>query len=187
MIDPLYNPNDPTGPRKSRFWALRHSARDKPQPWRWPLDALAGRSPMVLAQGITNRHGVEIGYESRPYDAQLFVPVFAAQDGEVMHCGETVSGFAISIDHKREGFATYYSHLSKVFVEQNLTRFNPRRQWVRGGDVIGYAAKSPIHLRFALWQWDAAGGFVAVDPIAKFSEWIAPLAKPEPAAIAEAA
>ena len=27
MRDPLYNPDDPTGPRRSKFWALRHCAR----------------------------------------------------------------------------------------------------------------------------------------------------------------
>ena len=46
-----------------------------------------------------------------------------------------------------------------------------RRQRVRAGDVIGYAAKSPAHIRFELWQWTNDRGFVAVDPIPHLSTW----------------
>lgn len=176
MIDPAYNPNDSTGPRKSRFWALRHSARVQPRPWRWPLDNLDDREPIVLAQGIVRRHGIDFGFESRPDDATQLVPVYAAQDGEVMHCSETSTGYSISIDHQPEGWATYYGHLSNVCVPLNV-RFPHPLPRVRGGEVIGYAARSPIHLRFALWQWTERG-FVPVEPTGKLSEWVAPLAKP---------
>ena len=33
MYDPLYNPDDLTGPRKSKFWALRHSSRSVVGRW----------------------------------------------------------------------------------------------------------------------------------------------------------
>ena len=37
--------------------------------------------------------------------------------------------------------------------------------------VIGYAAKSPLHVRFELWQWTDDSGFVAVDPIPHLNDW----------------
>ena len=164
-------------PGKSKFWRLRNDARMTPQPWRWPLQTFGDRPPVVLAHAIVGKHGVDLGYEARPNDAELCVPVYAAQDGEVMFCGETTSAFSISIDHKREGWATYYGHLSKVCVAQNLTQINRRRQRVQGGDVIGYAARSPVHLRFALWRWTDDRGFVAVPPLQKFNEWASPLSR----------
>ncbi|MFN0252731.1 MAG: hypothetical protein ACKV2T_38005 [Kofleriaceae bacterium] len=66
-------------------------------------------------------------------------------------------------------FATYYGHLSKVDVTINYLRRSQPRQPVRGGDLIGFAAKSP--LRFELWQWTEDRGFVPVDPIGRMKEW----------------
>jgi len=165
MIDPLYNVDDPTGPRKSRFWSLRHSARWTPLPWQWPLEVLGTREPIVLAETPDLR--LDVGYEPRPYDAQLYAPVFAVQDGVVMFCGEGRDGFAVSINHDDQRWASCYSHLSKVFLDINRHEKGKRRQRVRTGEAIGYAAKSPIHVRFKLHQWTDDRGFVAVDPIAK--------------------
>ena len=133
------------------------------------------------------RHGVLIGYEARPGDRELEVPVYAAQDGEVMLAGETKSGFAISIDHKAHGLATYYAHLSKMLVAPNYLQKSRKRQRVRGGDVIGYAAKSPIEIRFELWNWTDDRGFVAVDPVAQLGAWATPLAYATPVPAKQAA
>lgn len=42
---------------------------------------------------------------------------------------------------------------------------------MRAGDVIGYAAKAPLHLRFELWKWTDDRGFVAVDPRPELESW----------------
>ncbi len=177
MIDFNYDENDRTGPRRSKFWRLRENARRQPQPWRWPLQRLGDREPLVMATRLEHaRHGVILGYETHPGDCERDVPVYAAQDGEVMFAGETAGGFAISIDHRAHGFATYYAHLSRMCVAPNYLYRQRKHQRVCGGDVIGYAARSPIEIRFALWKWSDDRGFVPVEPIAQFGEWIAPLA-----------
>ena len=159
--------NDPFGPRQSRFWKLRNSAMPKPQPWRWPLERRDDCGPIVLARHASfDRSGVELGYA--PREIELNAPVYAAQDGRLMFCGETRTGYAISIDHVGCGFATYYGHLSKVDLPFNYLRRKPRIP-VRGGDLIGFAAKSP--LRFELWQWTEDRGFVPVDPVERMKEW----------------
>ena len=181
MIDFNHDPNDPTGPRRSKFWRLRESARRAPQPWRWPLDALGDREPIILPQRLKDaRHGVHLGYEPMPYDGELFVPVYAVQDGEVMFAGEPQSctaptGITITLDHRAHGFATYYGQLSKMFVAANYFHSNKKRQRVCAGEVIGYAARSPIEIRFSLWQWTDRG-FVPVDPMPKLDEWRKPVA-----------
>ena len=173
MIHPMTVPL-----RRNRGWRLVPDARPLPQPFRWPLRRLGDRDPLVLAEHEDDpRRGVDLGYDARPFDRELYVPVFAAQDGDVMFAGETESGFAISIDHRAHGWATHYAHLSRLFVTpRDLQKNRKRQQRVRTGDVIGYAAKSPIEIRFELWQWTDDHGFVAVDPIAQFGAWATPLA-----------
>jgi hypothetical protein len=172
VIDFNDNENDRTGPRRSKFWRLRDSARRQPQPWRWPLQRLGDRDALIMQARLDDaRHGVLIGYEVRPGDLELDVPVYAAQDGEVMLAGETASGFAIGIDHRAHGLATYYAQLSKMCVAPNHLYRNRKRQRVYGGDVIGYAARSSIEIRFALWKWTDVRGFVPVDPIPQLEKW----------------
>ena len=179
MIDPNYNPNDPTGRRRSRFWSLRTDARIKPQPWRWPLARLGDRDPLVLAERVNgDRLGADIGYESMHFDRELYVPVYAAQDGFVTIGAETAAGFFVSIEHGSRTFATSYARMSKMFVTPCHGQTNRKRQWVRGGDVIGYAAKTPIAVRFELWKWNKKDGYAPIDPVAQLEEWIAPLAHP---------
>src|SRR5687768_10152671 len=96
--------------KKRAAWRLMPDAR-LPQPWRWPLQRLGNREPCVLEDVGDDRRAVLLGYEARPFDAELYVPVHAAQDGDVMFAGETKSGFAISLDHGRRGWATYYAHM----------------------------------------------------------------------------
>jgi hypothetical protein len=45
---------------------------------------------------------------------------------------------------------------------------------VRAGDVIGYAAKAPIHIRFELVRWTPDREFVAVDPKPEMANWMKP-------------
>jgi hypothetical protein len=180
MIDFNYNANDPTGPRKSKFWSLRDSARRQPQTWRWPLQRVGDREPLVLARPGDFRHGAILGYETRADDGPLEVPVYAAQDGEVMFAGNTGEGYAISLDHRALGWATYYGRMSKIFVTRALFRHDRKRQWVNAGEVIGHVARSPIELRFALWKWVDTSGFVPADPLAQMALWIGALREAAP-------
>lgn len=188
MIDFAFNPDDSTGPRRSRFWRLRTDARIKPQPWRWPLARLGDRDPLVLAERVNgDRLAADLGYESMPFDRELYVPVHAAQDGFVTMAAETVAGFFVSIEHGSRTFSTSYARMSKMFVTPNYGRANRKRQWVRGGEVIGYASKSPISVRFELWQWNDRDGYAPIDPISQLEEWIAPIARPETVTTKQAA
>jgi hypothetical protein len=157
---------DPTS-KKLRA-RLHPSARPIDEPWRWPLPRLAGRDPIVLATVEGDRHCVDLGYAAAPYDSELFVPVFAARAGEVSYATETDDGFALSLVHG--DWTTHYAHLSQMFVTRCLPR-SRRRQFVSAGSVIGYAAKSPLRVRFELWQWTDESGFVAVDPVPHLSSW----------------
>ena len=172
--------------RKRAAWRLMPDARPLPQPWRWPLQRLGDRDPILIDVVGDDRRAVLLGYEARPFDAELYVPVYAAQEGDVMFAGETKSGFAVSLDHGRRGWATYYAHMSRMFVAAYYGQARRKRQHVYAGDVIGYAAKSPIQIRFELWNWTDDRGFVAVDPIAQITQWIGPLA-PSAAPIEQAA
>ena len=162
-------------------WRLRADARPLPRPWRWPLARVLDHEPVVLAEHVTQeRRGVDLGYELEPFDAQLRAPVYAIQDGDVLFAGETKSGFAVCIDHGRRDWATYYAHMSTMFIAPYYGQPGRRRQRVRSGDVIGFAAKSPIHIRFELWNWTEERGFVPVDPVAQIASWIGPLAPSKP-------
>ncbi len=172
MIDFNHNENDPTGPRRSKFWRLRESARRQPQPWAWPLHRLGDSVPHVKSTRFADaRHGVILGYDAQPDELEMSVPVHAAQDGEVMFAGETTGGFAISLDHKAHGWATYYAQLSTISVAPNYYHRDRKRQRVLAGDVIGYVTKAPFEIRFAVWQWTERG-FAPVEPLAAMAELV---------------
>lgn len=157
-------------PKTKRIRARLHpSAEPKLQAWRWPLSRLGNRDPTVLAEHVADdRRGVDVGYTVAPFDSELYVPVHAVQAGEVAFALEGDHGCAVSLDHG--GFTTHYGHLSKMFVTRRLGRTR-RRQRVHAGEVIGYAAKAPLHFRFELWRWTDARGFIAIDPIPYLNEW----------------
>lgn len=157
-------------PKTKRMRARLHpSAREVRGPWRWPLPRLGNRSPIVLAEHTSDaRRGVDLGYAVSSFDSELFVPVHAAQSGEVSFAIEGDEGCAVSVDHG--GWTTHYGHMSKMFVTRSLGRLR-RRQYVRAGDVIGNAARSPLHVRFELYVWTDARGFVAVDPMEQLKSW----------------
>ena len=160
---------------KSKFWKLRNNVRVQPEPWGWPLARLGSRSPIILAEHVlADRRGLDLGYVAASMDDQLYVPVYAAQGGEVAAALETSDGFAISIEHGSRSSITHYAHLSKMFVTPCVPKLR-RRQYVRAGDVIGYTAKSPLHVRFELWRWDEAQGYVVSDAAPELARWTKPL------------
>jgi murein DD-endopeptidase MepM/ murein hydrolase activator NlpD len=161
--------------RKSKFWRLRNNARRQPQPWQWPLARLGNRDPFVISEHASEtRRGVDLGYIATPADSALFVPVHTAQAGEVVSALDVPTGYAISIDHGDRTTMTHYAHLSKMFVTPCIAKAI-RRQFVHAGQVIGYAAKSPLLVRFELWKWTEDHGYVAIDPVAPLNTWIKPL------------
>ncbi len=167
MYDPLYNSDDPHQAHDgASSWALRPQRIRAIGRWQWPLLTLGDREPIVLAEHINGaRRGVDLGYESRPYDAELYVPVFAVQSGEVMFCGG---------DHERlrDQRAARRHRVGDVLRPplEGVSRRTPNPRSADApngfepGDVIGYAAKAPIHVRFELVKWTADRGFAAVSP-----------------------
>jgi len=158
-------------PKTNRIKRVRPhpSAREQRGPCRWPLAKLPGRQPIVLDEYERDgRRGVDLGYVVAPYDSELYVPVYAAHSGEVSFALEGKDGCAVSIDHGET--TTHYAHMSSMFVTRCLGKTR-RRQHVRAGDVIGHAAKAPVHVRFELWKWTYDRGFVCVDPRPELERW----------------
>jgi murein DD-endopeptidase MepM/ murein hydrolase activator NlpD len=169
-------------PKKSKFWRLRNNARLAPQPWQWPLARLGDRDPIVVRESSGTRRGVDLGYAARPSDSEFYVPVYAAQSGEVSAAIDLPTGYVISLDHGDHKVCTHYAHLSKMFVAPCLPKAR-RRQFVRAGEVIGYAAKSPLHIRFELWRWTDGHGYVAVEPMPEMLGWAKQLTPAETRAL----
>lgn len=136
--------------------------------WIWPLPRLAGQAPRIIAHANDDRLGVDIGYERFAF-ADLFVPVFAVGSGTVSFAAHVTSGWAVTIDHGR--WSTHYAHLEQMFVMPTLGR-RRRRARVHAGDVIGYASRSPTHVRFELWRWTSRDGFVPAEVAPKVRDWL---------------
>lgn len=154
--------------KRTRF-RLCDDARAKPEPWRWPLPRLGNRMPTIIGEHTADeRHGLELGYAVASFDGELFVPVYAVWSGQLSFAMETQDGCAVTIDHG--AITTHYAHLSKMFVPRTLPRLR-RRHLVRAGEVIGYAAKAPLHVRFEVWQRAMSGGFECVDPRPFLDQW----------------
>jgi murein DD-endopeptidase MepM/ murein hydrolase activator NlpD len=155
------------------FTRTRFSLRDDAKPaddnhWFWPLPRLAGEHPQIIAHANDERLGVDLGYARFPHDG-LFVPVYAVQAGTISYAARVTSGFALTIDHGGV-WSTHYAHLAQMFVTPTLGR-RRRRARARAGDVIGYAARAPNHVRFELWRWTSRDGFVPVRASLFMREW----------------
>ena len=145
------------------------------KPFQWPLARFGNRDPIVLATHQDDeRQGLDLGYQPSPLDHELFVPVHAANDGDLVFALDCPDGFAISLDHGGS-WTTHYAHLSKMFVPQCLPRLHASRRRVKAGEVIGYAARNPLHIRFELWHWTDDRGYVPVDPLVYLEKWRATL------------
>jgi murein DD-endopeptidase MepM/ murein hydrolase activator NlpD len=156
--------------RKTR-WRLRRDAQPVERPWSWPLPRLAQRDPIALrTTDAEHRLGVDIGYSAVDFSSLLFVPVYAAQDGMVRLAVESTNGYAVSLDHDGK-WSTHYAHLDRMFVIPQTGRRRSRFEFVRAGSVIGYASKSPVHVRFELWNWTADRGYVPIDPLPHLKNW----------------
>jgi hypothetical protein len=156
----------------------------------WPLPALNGRPPVILATSQDPR-GIELAY-ARENDSDLIkecppgtpngtathvMPRMAAvlsfHDGVITFAGRLGNAFGMIIDHGN-GRATHYRNLkSLACVRTDL--YNPREQHVSAGKTIGYvgapAAGEFNRLYFELWHADRDRRFVPVDPRPQLCEW----------------
>ena len=139
--------------------------REPSSPFMWPLRAVGGVGPHVLAAHDNDRLGVDLGYTLAPSGG--LVPVYAANDGEVACAIESPTGCAISLDHSGT-WSTHYTGLTMAVVTRCLPKLK-RRQYVRAGQVIGYATQPRIG--FELWKWTDDRGYVAVDPRPYVATW----------------
>lgn len=155
--------------RSKPRYRLREDAKPDDGAWVWPLPRLAGDTPKVTAHLHDERSAVHVGYERVSFDG-LFVPVYAARGGTVSFAQRTSSGCAVSIEHDQE-WCTHYAHLQDMFVVPTMPA-RRRRARVRAGDVIGYAAARPIHIRFELWKWSDEHGFVPDLAGLRMRDWL---------------
>jgi hypothetical protein len=149
----------------------------------WPLPALNGRQPVILATTQDPR-GIEFAYAREgahdllkdnppgtPNGTDTHVmPQMAAvlsfHDGVITFAGRLGDAFGMIINHGN-GTATHYRNLkSLACIRTDL--YNPREQYVHAGKTIGYigAAKAGefMPLYFELWHADRDRRFVPIDP-----------------------
>lgn len=159
----------PKRPDPNARFELCGDAKPSEDPhWFWPMPRLAGEEPRIIAHANDDRLGVDIGYDNLAF-AELFVPVFAVSSGTVSYAARVRSGWAVTIDHGR--WSTHYAHLERMFVTPTLGR-RRRRARVHAGDVIGYAARSPNHVRFELWRWTSRDGFIPALAAPRMRDWL---------------
>ena len=136
--------------------------------WFWPLPRLDGASPCILTPTDPLLDTIEIGYQDRS-SSQERVPVLAVHDGIIPYAGTGADGATICIDHLG-GWSTQYSELEHLLARPTDRFRRRRKQRVRAGDVIGYASRSELRIRFALSRL-TDDGCVAVDPVASMPAW----------------
>ena len=89
------------------------------------------------------------------------VPVYAVHEGIIQLARETVTGFAMVVDHHGE-WSTYYGRLRQMICSPTWDAARPKVR-VRAGQIIGYTTgDAPI--RFELWRWTDDAGFVPTAP-----------------------
>lgn len=160
---------NPLGPHTNARFKLRDDAKPADDAhWFWPLPRLAGEQPRIISHAHDDRLGVDIGYERLAF-TELFVPVYAVHGGAISYAARVTSGYAMTIDHGGV-WSTHYAHLEQMFVTPTLGR-RRRRMRVQAGDVIGYAGRTPNHVRFELWRWTSRDGFVALRPSRLMQHW----------------
>lgn len=135
--------------------------------WVWPLPSLEDLQPQIVGHANDDRMAVYIGYQDAGAASQL-VPVYAANAGAIQLARETVSGFAMVIDHHGE-WSSYYARLHQMVCSPTWDD-SRRKVRVSAGQLIGYAMmETPI--RFELWRWTNDAGFVPTAPEPQMIDW----------------
>lgn len=162
--------------------------------WVWPVSMYNGRKPIV-SQGFNRNPGSERGVihpgqdffferiRSDPYPDRTpnrsknfvmpnGVSVLAAADGVIWSAGKTGVGYSIVISHEPLKVATYYTHMTSMFVEPTQRANSGQR--VKAGTPLGIIGYSPtdeaklMHLHFELWF---GGATDFVDPARFQKNW----------------
>ena len=159
--------------------------------WVWPVPKWSGRAPVISSGWGSPRpggphRGADIMFRRVPSDpyrpgtpngSKLFVmpenhSAVAASDGVVWSAGWGPGGFAVVIDHGPRKVATYYNHLSELFVAPTSRAKSGQR--VYAGQPLGIIGASPRdsenlkHLHFGVWL---GGPKDAVDPAPIMRSW----------------
>lgn len=159
--------------------------------WVWPVPKWNGRTPVISSGWGSPRpggphRGGDIMFRRVPSDpyavgspngSKLFVmpdnlAAVAASDGVVWSAGWGPGGFAVVIDHGPRKVATYYQHLSELFVAPTSRAKSGQR--VYAGQPLGIIGASPRdgeklkHLHFGIWL---GGPKDAVDPAPVMRSW----------------
>jgi murein DD-endopeptidase MepM/ murein hydrolase activator NlpD len=169
----------PPAPTSSKGTGSSSGSGKRPEPlpgrWVWPVGVWNNRKPEITdgfhgmrrepGSNISIEHGgVDIMYRRKPGDpwragtpngTPLFVmpdhrAALAASDGVVWSAAKTPRGWSVVIDHGPRKLATYYTHLSSVFVTA--------KQAVSAGAPIGIIDADPVdaqgikHLHLEIWR-----------------------------------
>lgn len=152
---------------RGRKIKLRPLACTNPNHWVWPLPAFANAQPGIVGHADDSLMAVDIGYPDPPSESVL-VPVYAVHEGTIQLARETVSGFAIVVDHHGES-SSYYGRLHRMICSPTWDDARPKLR-VGAGQLIGYTTTDePI--RFELWRWVHDAGFVPTAPEPQMLTW----------------
>lgn len=163
-----------------------------PGHWVWPVPRWNGRAPVISdgfgspRPGGSRHRGADVMFARAPTDtykagtsngsAHHVMPdgmtAVAASDGVVWSAMKTARGFAVVLDHKPRKVATFYTHLSKLLVQETAT--GKSGQVVHAGQPLGVIGADPLdaqhlkHLHFEIWPGGPAD---AIDPAPLMRGW----------------
>jgi murein DD-endopeptidase MepM/ murein hydrolase activator NlpD len=150
--------------------------------WVWPVGVWNHRKPEISdgfyglrrdpgSNSSVEHGGVDIMYRRQPADPwragtpngtpNWVMPdhraALAASDGIIWSAAKTPRGWSVVIDHAPRKLATYYTHLSSLFVTA--------KQTVSAGTPLGIIDADPLdgqhikHLHFEVWRGGAGDRF----------------------------
>ena len=159
-----------------------------PGRWVWPLPRWQGRAPVISdgwgspRDGGARQHmGADLMYRRAslvdlvaqfppvtPHSTWHFVPdgtvALAASDATIWSARRTPRGYTVVLSHGKP-WATYYTHLSSLFVPETARGAGGYR--VSAGQPLGIVGVDPTnpairHLHFEIWK--GGNHHAAVDP-----------------------
>lgn len=177
-------PSKPMSPQPTPTLPLRGR-------WVWPVPMWNGRKPVISSGwGSPRKNGPHRGgdimfkreksdpfVQGTPNGSKWHVMpdnivAVAASDGVIWSAGWTSGGFAVVIDHGPQKVATFYTHLSEMFVVPTNQAKSGQRVYV--GQPLGIIGFDPRdgerlkHLHFEIWL---GGPNDAVDPTPVMKAW----------------
>ncbi len=166
--------------------------------WVNPVRAWSNYRPVVsdgyssvVTAGHREHHGVDVMFKRKGAAVELAFPagtpngsrgyfmpndvhVVAAADGLLWSSSRSPGGLQVVLDHGSP-FATYYQHMTRLFVPLGVSSGKGGIR-VERGQSIGIVGGSPLdgehlmHLHFEMWKGGGSGAHV--DPQAEgFDDW----------------